>query len=202
MENRSGPGKVITLKTQSTDRQNQSFSFHRVVICGLVLALVNLACAIGVLDQNDPLFSAPNSVEFLSPTPSLIFPTDRPAQTEAIDTPVENLPLATDIATPASVPIDTAPLLYYTQAGDTLPVVATRFGVDAAEISSPAGSIPATGLLNSDILLIIPHKLVNTTSSVKIIPDSELVYSPSAIDFNVEAFTTQASGYLSTYREW
>lgn len=202
MENRSGPGKVITLKTQSTDRQNQSFSFHRVVICGLVLALVNLACAIGVLDQNDPLFSAPNSVEFLSPTPSLIFPTDRPAQTEAIDTPVENLPLATDIATPASVPIDTAPLLYYTQAGDTLPVVATRFGVDAAEISSPAGSIPPTGLLNSDILLIIPHKLVNTTSSVKIIPDSELVYSPSAIDFNVEAFTTQASGYLSTYREW
>lgn len=202
MENRSGPGKVITLKTQSTDRQNQSFSFHRVVICGLVLALVNLACAIGVLDQNDPLFSAPNSVEFLSPTPSLIFPTDRPAQTEAIDPPVENLPLATDIATPASVPIDTAPLLYYTQAGDTLPVVATRFGVDAAEISSPAGSIPPTGLLNSDILLIIPHKLVNTTSSVKIIPDSELVYSPSAIDFNVEAFTTQASGYLSTYREW
>ena len=202
MENRSRPGKVITLKTQSTDRQNQSFSFHRVVICGLVLALVNLACAIGVLDQNDPLFSAPNSVEFLSPTPSLIFPTDRPAQTEASDPPVENLPLATDIATPATVPIDTAPLLYYTQAGDTLPVVATRFGVDAAEISSPAGSIPATGLLNSDILLIIPHKLVNTTSSVKIIPDSELVYSPSAIDFNVEAYITQASGYLSTYREW
>jgi len=168
----------------------------------LVLALVSLACAIGVLDQNDPLFSAPNSVEFLSPTPSLIFPTDRPAQTEASDPPVENLPLATDIATPATVPIDTAPLLYYTQAGDTLPVVATRFGVDAAEISSPAGSIPATGLLNSDILLIIPHKLVNTTSSVKIIPDSELVYSPSAIDFNVEAYITQASGYLSTYREW
>ncbi len=44
--------------------------------------------------------------------------------------------------------------------------------------------------------------LVNTTSSIKIIPDSELVYSPSAIDFNVEDFINQAGGYLSSYKEW
>jgi hypothetical protein len=44
--------------------------------------------------------------------------------------------------------------------------------------------------------------LVNTTSSVKIIPDSELVYSPSAIDFDIVGFTNQAGGYLSTYKEW
>jgi murein DD-endopeptidase MepM/ murein hydrolase activator NlpD len=194
---------VFILKTQSTGRQSQIFNIHKVVICGLVLAFVSLSCAIGVLDQNDPLFNAPNSGGLWTATPSLVFPTDQPMLTETIAPPVSGiLPLSTDIPTPASVPVDTAPLLYYTQAGDTLPVVAIRFGVDAAEINSPSGSLPSTGLLNPNTLLIIPHKLVNTTSSFKIIPDSELVYSPSAIDFDVEAFITEAGGYLSTYREW
>jgi len=111
-------------------------------------------------------------------------------------------PSSTGIPTSPSIPIDTAPLLYYTQAGDTLPVVAIRFEVDPDEISSPAGSLPATELLTPNTLLIIPHMLVNTTSSIKIIPDSELVYSPSAVDFDVEAFINQAGGYLSRYKEW
>jgi murein DD-endopeptidase MepM/ murein hydrolase activator NlpD len=98
--------------------------------------------------------------------------------------------------------VDSAPLLYYTRAGDTLPVVAIRFGVDASEITSSADPLPQTGLLVPNSLLIIPHRLVNTTSSLKIIPDSELIYSPSAIDFDVETFVNQAGGYLSSYREW
>jgi hypothetical protein len=81
-------------------------------------------------------------------------------------------------------------------------VVAIRFGVDVSEISSSTGSLPPTGLLNPDTLLIIPHKLVNTTSATKIIPDSELIYSPSAIDFDTEAFVKAAGGYLSNYQQW
>jgi murein DD-endopeptidase MepM/ murein hydrolase activator NlpD len=167
------------------------------------VAFVSLACAIGVLDQNDPLFNAPNGVGLWTATPTLDFPTDRPIRTEN-SAPQSGgiLPLATDIPTPPSVPVDSAPLLYYTQAGDTLPVVAIRFGVQATDVSSPSGDLPSTGLLTPNTLLIIPHMLVNTTSSVKIIPDSELIYSPSAIDFDVSAYITEAGGYLSTYREW
>ena len=196
-------GKVFTQKTQSTGRHSNSINFHKAIISGLVVAFVSLSCAIGVLDQNDPLFNAPNSSVFQSPTPSLIFPTDRPMPAVTDDPPITGiLPISTDIPTPQSIPVDTAPLLYYTQAGDTLPVVAIRFGVDNAEISAPSGSLPPTGLLNPNTLLIIPHKLVNTTSSAKIIPDSELVYSPSAVDFDVEAYVDDAGGYLSTYKEW
>jgi LasA protease len=203
MENRSKPGKVFTLQTQSTGNRNKPSRSHRAVICGLVVAFVSLSCAIGVLDQNDPLFNAANGVVMWSPTPSINFPTDRAMPTKTSDPLSEEiLQSSTDIPTPPSVPIDTAPLLYYTQAGDTLPVVAIRFGVDADEISSSAGSLPLTGLLIPNTLLIIPHMLVNTTSSVKIIPDSELVYSPSAVDFDVEAFINQAGGYLSRYEEW
>ncbi len=203
MENRSKPGKVFTLRTQSTDKHNKLSISHRAVICGLVVAFVSLSCAIGVLDQNDPLFNAPNGLELRSPTPSINFPTDRAKPTKTGSSAAEEiLPSSTEISTPPSVPIDTAPLLYYTQAGDTLPVVAIRFEVDTDEISSSAGSLPTTGLLTPNTLLIIPHMLVNTTSPVKIIPDSELVYSPSAVDFDVETFINQAGGYLSRYKEW
>jgi LasA protease len=203
MEKRLKPLKDISLRTQSIDRQHQSFASHRAVLCGLVVAFVSLSCAIGVLDQNDPLFSTSNGGGIQSATPSLIFPTDRVVQINSNDPVPEDTPQTpTTVPTPPSVPVDTAPLLYYSQAGDTLPVIATRFGVDVNEISSPAGSLPATGLLIPNTLLVIPHKLVNTTSSIKIIPDSELIYSPSAINFDVEAFINQAGGYLSKYQDW
>ena len=203
MENRSKPGKVFSLKTQFINKHNRLSNFHRVVICGLVVAFVSLACAMGVLDQNDPLFNAPTSVVIGSPTPSLVFPTEG-ALPVVTDDPLSQVILQspTVVPTPPAVPVDSAPLLYYTQAGDTLPVIAIRFGVDIDDINSPDGSLPKTGLLTPNTLLVIPHMLVNTTSPTKIIPDSELVYSPSSVDFDVEAYVSEAGGYLSRYREW
>ncbi|HSB67294.1 MAG TPA: M23 family metallopeptidase [Anaerolineales bacterium] len=163
---------------------------------------MSLSCAIGVLDKNDPLFAAPNGMLWTA-TPSLIFPTDHVQPVLTSDpTDVEIFQLTPQIPTPESVPVDTAPLLYYTQAGDTLPVVAIRFGVDVDDITPPNGDLPTTGLLTPNTLLIIPHMLVNTTSPTKIMPDSELVYSPSAIDFDVADYIDQAGGYLSRYEEW
>ncbi len=103
--------------------------------------------------------------------------------------------------TPTLPLVNTAPLLYYTQAADTLPVVAIRFGVQPQEIVSP-DPLPETALLPPNQLLIIPHRVDNTTSSQRLIPDSELIYSPSATDFDVRAYVNQAGGYLSTYQEW
>lgn len=203
MAKQSKPGKVFTLQTQSTGKLPKSSRFLRIVICILTTAFVSLSCAIGVLDQNDPLFSVSQSSGSSSPYPSLIFPTDqvKPVQTDE-PTPFESQGSLVELSTPNPVPVDTAPLLYYTQAGDTLPVIAIRFGVDINDINSPNGAVPATGLITPNTLLIIPHMLVNTTSAVKIIPDSELVYSPSAVDFDTEGFVNQAGGYLSTYKEW
>ena len=49
---------------------------------------------------------------------------------------------------------------------------------------------------------MIPRRLANTTSHQRLLPDSELVYSPSATDFDVAAYINAAGGYLSTYSEW
>jgi LasA protease len=196
------PGKDLPRETPSTANPHHLAYLHWLMICGLVVAFISLSCAIGVLGQNDPLFNAPNGALWTA-TPTVSVPTDH-VTTASTHNPLNQpvVPNSTQIPTPESVVIDTAPLLYYTQAGDTLPVIATRFGVDIKEIVTSDGNLPQTGLLTPNTLLIIPHMLVNTTSPVKILPDSELIFSPSAIDFDVKGYVSQAGGYLSRYKEW
>jgi LysM repeat protein len=93
------------------------------------------------------------------------------------------------------------PIQYYTQSGDTLPSIMGRFGVSSNEIKS-SETIPATGIINPGILLIIPDRMDTTTPSTKVMPDSEVVFSPSAVDFDIEGYIdSQANGYLRTYVE-
>jgi len=120
------------------------------------------------------------------------------APTEEITTPV---PLTSPSPTPEIYTVNTAPILYYAQAADTLPAVAVRFGVSQDEITS-SDPIPETKFINPGQLLIIPRKLTNTTSGEHLIPDSEVVYSPSAVNFDASSYADQARGHLSTYQEW
>lgn len=97
-------------------------------------------------------------------------------------------------------------ILYYAQAADTLPAIAVRFGIRPDAITSTE-VIPDTSFLKPGQLLIIPLQesnvdLENTTSPDILLPDSEVVYSPSAADFDIEAFVNAAGGKLSTYSEW
>ena len=96
---------------------------------------------------------------------------------------------------------DDSHILYYTIAGDSLPVVSLRFGSDMNEITSPA-TLDRKGLLPPDQLLIIPNNMSETSSTKKLLPDSEVTFSPSTIDFDVHGFVNNAGGYLSTYTEW
>jgi LasA protease len=149
---------------------------------------------------NMPAATMPPTESPLPPTPTQFDPptdTPPPMQTEILSLPA----LSTPTATPEIYVVDTAPILYYSQAADTLKVVGTRFGVGSEEISSP-DPIPDASFINPGQLLIIPRRLTNTTSSQKLLPDSEVVYSPSAVNFDVEAFTQEAGGYLASYQEW
>ncbi len=89
---------------------------------------------------------------------------------------------------------------YYTQAGDTLAGLTGRFGVDPSQIVSMQ-DIPATGLIPTEQLLQIPNVLGALYYPSALMPDSEVIASPSAIGFDVQAFVDQAGGYISTYQE-
>jgi LysM repeat protein len=114
----------------------------------------------------------------------------------------ENDPAVTNQLTqalPESVNQET--ILYYTQAADTLPTLAVRFGVQPEEIISEE-SIHPSMFLRPGQLLVIPRRLDGTTSSTQVLPDSEFVYSPSAAGFDVKAFADAAGGKLSRHNEW
>lgn len=103
--------------------------------------------------------------------------------------------------TSTSAPTEQPPILYYTQSGDTLSAVANHFGVNTEDIVSTE-DLPTKTFLLPDTLLVIPKVLQATGPADEILPDSEMVYSPSAVDFNIAQFVEEAGGHLSTYKEW
>lgn len=105
-------------------------------------------------------------------------------------------------ATPTLLPTpDSPPILYYAQSGDTLAAVASRFGVQEREITS-AVSLPKSGLIDPGTLLVIPDRLVEVGPNAQIIPDSEVIFSTTAADFDTLAYVAEAGGELSKYREY
>jgi murein DD-endopeptidase MepM/ murein hydrolase activator NlpD len=141
----------------------------------------------------------PDIAFLLQPAPTNTPPPENPDPLQANDPPAAETSVPKPTFTPP--PVNTTPLLYYTQAADTLQMVAVRFDVTPEEITSP-DPIAENALLPPNQLLIIPRRLFNTTASQHIFPDSEVVYSPSAIDFDIHAFVSEAGGQLSTYKEW
>lgn len=204
---------VVIQKMRSNGKPANRQAWRILFISGLALALVSLACSLEAHTSTDPVFIAPQGVSQRSPvtgedetntndaeavgaanrpSPSEITPTVSP---NAITTPL-SLPTPTEI-------IDDTPYLYYTQAGDTIKAIAARFNVDTADITSPdLDSFDMETLLEPDQSLIIPRRIGNTTPPEHLLPDSEIVFSPSAVGFDIAEFTKQAGGYLYTYREY
>jgi LysM repeat protein len=87
------------------------------------------------------------------------------------------------------------------QPGDTLGIIASIFGVSLEEL------IAANELINPNILEVGQVLTVPVPSpkglgpAFKIIPDSELVYGPASIFFDIEANINQHAGYLAEYEE-
>lgn len=140
-----------------------------------------------------------NPNDIFSATPTNPLATAQVIHSPVAVTVIAGGPYPTKTPTPIRTP--RPPILYYAQSGDVLSAVAARFDVSAADITSP-DPIPVDTLINPDQLLIIPDVLDVIGSTDPLLPDSEIVYSPSTVGFDVEEFTLQAGGYLSTYREY
>jgi LasA protease len=90
---------------------------------------------------------------------------------------------------------------YYTQPGDTLQALEGRFEVEAVQIISER-SLSESGFLMPGQFLIITNLLEEAPRFPRhVLPDSELIDSPSAVGFDVTAFVQEAGGYLSEYWE-
>lgn len=140
-------------------------------------------------------FVAPTPIS--EPVPATPTPNQSPSKTPVI-APTQKAP---DVKQTPAPTLDEPPILYYTQSGDTLSAVATRFDVHPDEITS-SKSLPETGLIDPGTLLVIPERLTEYGPNAQIMPDSEIVYSVSAADFEISAYVAEAGGELSRYKEY
>lgn len=133
----------------------------------------------------------------------IIFPTSTtPALIETQSAYTATPALLINEPTPTQLSDDSAPYLYYAQSGDMLSAVANRFNVSEAEIISDA-DLTKTTLIDTGVLLVVPNRINEaTTPNIQIMPDAEIVYSPTALDFDTEAYVKSQNGYLSTYRDY
>ncbi len=207
MEQRLRPGTAWYRKTKYPGRRA---GFTVVLLAWLISTI---ACSQGYVSTFDltatALFSSsgagggdilPESETPVAPTP---VNTPEPALL-ATTMAAQDMPPTLIIETPDPTSPHTTPLppiLYYTQAGDTLPAVAIRFGVNQEEITSNE-TFDVTGFIPAGKLLIIPNRLEATGPADSVMPDSEIVYSPSALGFDIDAFVQGAGGYMAGYREY
>jgi LasA protease len=144
--------------------------------------------------------------DFTPPPPELTPPPPQ-AEPPSASTPVGSLRTATPGEGSQRPGEQSAALsfIYFVQSGDTLPALAGRFGVDPIYITSPQG-IPPEAYVSGAFLppgqeLYIPNVLGEIPYPSALLPDSEVIYSPSTVGFSVPEFIALAGGYLSTYGE-
>lgn len=181
----------------------------QIISAWMTIALASLSCSQGYMSPAELTATAVLQEQVVE---TAVLPTEQAVtlaeDTETVvETPVPtftDMPDITSTPRPTRTPDPNAtpkpPIQYYTQAGDTLPSITGRFGVSAEQIVR-TDAIPENGLINPGTLLIIPDVLDEVYDSTLVMPDSEVVFSPSAADFDLFAFIEQAAGHLSRYKE-
>lgn len=186
----------------------------KITLAGIITALLSIFCSSGYITPDS--LTATAGAPFLEtslPTAFFVFPsstaTPFPSETSTPDpslvTPIEVIssPTPAPTNTPTILPLsgDTPPLIYHAQSGDTLSALANRFSVNPSEIVSEK-EIPPSAFIDPNQLILIPQRLKDTTPSELILPDSEVVYSPSTIGFDTSSYVNTLGGKLSAYREY
>lgn len=93
------------------------------------------------------------------------------------------------------------PERYTVQSGDTLGQIAQRFSVSLQKLVLENALSNPNLLEIGQILAIPPPDPGAPGPAFKIIPDSELVYGPASVGFDIARFVQEQGGYLATYWE-
>jgi LysM repeat protein len=159
------------------------------------LAPVGVSAVVGT---NSPLPPTGTATATREPTPtraplSIILPTiitdDRPLATPTPD--VERV-----LPTPRQNEEQ-----YVVQEGDMLGSIAERYGISLKTLME-ANGITDPNLLYAGMVLNVPAPNPGDEgTSFKVIPDSELIYGPAGVYFDIKNFIDSQNGYLETYEQ-
>jgi murein DD-endopeptidase MepM/ murein hydrolase activator NlpD len=86
------------------------------------------------------------------------------------------------------------------QPGETLSLIASVYGCSVEEIVV-ANNLASADSIAAGQVLRIPTMAAQVGPSLKLIPDSEMVYGPATIGFDLDGFIVRQGGYLARYTE-
>jgi murein DD-endopeptidase MepM/ murein hydrolase activator NlpD len=183
-----------------------ALAMRKTTLSLVLIALCLTGCGTDLWGADDPYLTQTYEPTAIVAQPSLAateVPTETASPLPPSATPTKTLtPSPTTTPTPAGPTNTPRPMiLYKSQSGDSLAVVAIHFGVQPGEISA-AVTLPTSGFIDPDTRLVIPNRLDATSPSQHLIPDSEVVYSPTAINFDTNAYVKASAGKLASYSEY
>jgi murein DD-endopeptidase MepM/ murein hydrolase activator NlpD len=162
-------------------------------------------------DQPMPRLPDPSETPIPSITPLKVIPMPGASGTQLVTpvTPVAGslsaTPSPADIQQTPSTPQGPSSMEQYTsQGGDTITIVAKRFATGKDKIMSESPLPPVDELLVPGTILLVPKAAEGEfrTPGDRLMPDSEIVYGPSSIGFNIKEYVQSNAGYLEKYQEY
>ncbi len=159
-------------------------------LIGLALLLTACGQPSAARPSNAPVAIAPSPQVTGITLKSTPLPTAGPSATPR-DTPTPD---------PTRVVDDAGTELYIVQDGDSFVAIADEFGTTPDEIAQTNG-LTTLDMIHPGDPLNVPLKIDRVGPSTKLLPDSEVVYSPGTLDFDIAAFVNQTNGYLKKYTE-
>ena len=168
-----------------------------IIFSGLFLLLVGCVRSAPESPEWKPgspvIYPTENIFMTTTPTPSFQLPPNRiPGSPVLSPTPDNPRSISTQFSNPSQ---------YTVLSGDTLGIIARKFSITLESLMK-ANDLTDPNILFVDQILVIPQPtLRDTGTSFKIIPDSELIFGPMSITFDIGKFIQNFGGYLSSYRE-
>lgn len=185
-----------------TNRSCPTFSVYKpIVLFFSFLVFSGLACARTQAGADEPFWSIsraglPTEARGGVPTPTIAPWISGPRRTPGapILTPTPDSPHPQPT-------LRTSAEEYVIQPGDSLGVIAARYGV-GIHLIVEENQLSDPNLLSVGQMLTIPAPPPQPPGpGYKIIPDSELVYGPYSMGFDVKAFVQAQRGFLAGYTE-
>lgn len=167
--------------------------FVMALIALFALSLLGCSKEIAEASEQDRVVGSIASSSTIGPTRTPFLPPTR-GPNEPILSPTPDPPRTFS-------PTRSVPERYQVQYGDMLSAIANRYGVSVEEIVIANGLISPDYLFVGQILEIPAPSPGMPGPDFKIIPDSELVFGPASVYFELDEFLAGHQSYLLEYKQ-
>jgi murein DD-endopeptidase MepM/ murein hydrolase activator NlpD len=158
--------------------------------------------------------TAPENAQSL-PGPTKIQPTVTPSannqvvlvSTTVVDSAAPAIPImptTTPLLEAMPIPTPLSPLFTYhtIEEGESLSYIASLYNTGIEELVTMNKLSGSEAMIHTGQSLRIPLNVDQKAPATKLLPDSEVVYGPSYVGFNIKAFIEGKGGYLAGYTEY